>query len=78
MTFQFTMFLTGYSNFSDVGNGTSQSAREIEVGRQLAALEMYNSGRSTAALSPATLLPGQTLSGSVTNNTISSPNLAQG
>lgn len=78
VTFQFTMFLTGYSNFSDVGNGTSQSAREIEVGRQLAALEMYNSGRSTAALSPATLLPGQTLSGSVTNNTISSPNLAQG
>jgi hypothetical protein len=74
--FQFTMFLTGYTNFSDIGNGTAAPARARGLARKtsVGGSESYE----FSVQSPNELQPGQVITGNVTNNRVEPPSLFDG
>ncbi len=75
VNFQFTMFLTGYTNFSDIGDGT---AIPLEARAQALRQEVAQSGQSYQVNAPKEFTPSLPITGQLSAGAVVEPSLVDG
>lgn len=79
VNFQFTMFLTGYTNFSDIGDGTAVPLRARERAKKVNGLRYDQAAKQVFDVQgPKELQSGQVITGQVVNGRVTPQSLAEG